>query len=81
VAEYRSRLPLLHIKDGALKENTPHLPVGSGVLDMPAIIRATDPDTLQWLIVELDEYAGDMFEAVQRSYDYLTSNGLASGNK
>jgi sugar phosphate isomerase/epimerase len=81
IREYGSRLPLLHIKDGPLEENQPHTAVGSGKLDIPAIIGAADPEVTQWLIVELDHCATDMMEAVQQSYAYLTSNGLAAGNK
>lgn len=81
VSQYKSRLPVLHIKDGTLEENAPHKAVGSGVLDMPAIIGAADPNVLEWLIVELDNYDGDMFEAVRSSYDYLVGFGLARGNK
>ncbi|NLB56264.1 MAG: sugar phosphate isomerase/epimerase [Lentisphaerae bacterium] len=81
INRHKSRMPVLHIKDGSLEEKAPHLAVGSGVLDIPAIVGAADPNVLKWLIVELDNFAGDMWEAVQSSYDYLTSNGLASGNK
>lgn len=78
---YKSRIPLLHVKDGSLAENAPHLAVGSGVLDIPAIIAAADPNVLQWLVVELDDYAGDMWEAVEESYRYLVQNGLGEGNR
>ena len=81
VEQYKSRLPLLHIKDGSLEEGKAHLAVGDGKLDMPAIIGAADPDVLEWLVVELDNFDGDMSYAVKRSYDYLVSNGLAAGNK
>lgn len=81
INRHKSRFPLLHIKDGSLEENAPHLAVGSGALDMPEIIGAADMNVLQWLIVELDHYAGDMWEAVQSSYNYLTSKGLAAGNR
>lgn len=81
ISQYTSRQPLLHIKDGTLKEGEPHTAVGSGVLDMPAIIGAADPNILEWLIVELDNCATDMLEAVKQSYRYLTSSGLAAGNK
>lgn len=82
VAQYKSRLPLLHIKDGMLVPGEhKHTPVGSGKLDIPAIINAADPDVLQWLIVELDASDMDMLEAVKQSYSYLISNGLAAGNK
>jgi hypothetical protein len=32
-------------------------------------------------VVELDECATDMMEAVKQSYTYLTGNGLAVGRK
>ncbi|NLC57555.1 MAG: sugar phosphate isomerase/epimerase [Armatimonadetes bacterium] len=81
VAQRKSRAPVLHIKDGPIEPKQPHTAVGAGALNIPAIIQAADPDVLQWVIVELDSYAGDMMEAVEASYRYLTQNGLAVGNK
>ena len=81
LSKYKSRIPLLHVKDGMLEQRHPHVAVGSGKLDIPAIIGATDPNVVDWLIVELDMYDGDMLDAVRQSYKYLTSTGLASGKK
>ncbi len=81
VAKYKSRIPLLHLKDGTLQEGVPMTAVGSGVVPIPEIVNAADPESLEWLIVELDECASDMFEAVEQSYKYLTSQRLASGIK
>lgn len=82
VSKYKSNIPILHIKDGNLQEPREIMAaVGSGLLPMPSIINAADPDVLEWLVVELDAFDGDMFEAVEASYKYLTSNGLAEGNK
>lgn len=81
IGGYKSRMPLLHIKDGTLEEGAPHTAVGSGVLDMRAIIGAADENLLEWLIVELDHCATDMLEAVRESCRYLTSEGLAAGSK
>lgn len=81
ISQYKSRQPLLHIKDGTLKEGDPHTAVGSGALDVMPIIAAADQDTLEWLIVELDNCATDMLAAVKQSYRYMTFNGLAVGNK
>ena len=75
VATHKARLPLLHIKDGTLEKDAPHVAVGSGKLDMPAIIGAADPTVLEWLVVELDHCATDMTEAVRQSYAYLTCSG------
>ena len=81
VATHKARLPILHIKDGLLEKDGPMTAVGSGKLDMPAIIGAADPTVLEWLIVELDACATDMTEAVRQSYTYLTGQGLAVGAK
>jgi sugar phosphate isomerase/epimerase len=81
VAKNKARLPILHIKDGMLEKDGPMTAVGSGKLDMPAIIGAADPSVLKWLVVELDRCATDMTEAVRGSYTYLTQKGLAAGTK
>jgi len=79
--EYAGRIPLLHIKDGMVNPPSPMTAVGSGVLPISEIINAADPDVVDWLIVELDAYDGDMMKAVEQSCNYLVSNGLALGNK
>jgi len=81
VKQYKSRLPLLHVKDGMLEVAHPHVAVGDGKLDFPAIFGATDPNVTEWYIVELDAYDGPMIDPVKKSYQYLVSNGLAAGNK
>jgi sugar phosphate isomerase/epimerase len=80
VARVRQRAPLLHIKDGPLERDHAHVAVGDGKMDVAGVIAAADPAVLEWLIVELDACDTDMFEAVERSYAYLTSNQLAQGN-
>ncbi|MFA5204226.1 MAG: sugar phosphate isomerase/epimerase [Lentisphaeria bacterium] len=81
VAKFASRCPLLHIKDGTFERDTPMTAVGAGKNDIPGIVGAADPAVLQWLVVEADAYAGDMFECIGQSYTYLTRNKLAAGNK
>jgi sugar phosphate isomerase/epimerase len=81
VAKHKSRLKLLHIKDGNLGEDRKMTAVGSGKLDMPAIIGAADPSVTKWLVVELDACETDMVQAVKDSYTYLIGAGLAAGNK
>ena len=48
---------------------------------MPAVISAADPDTVEWLVVELDACATDMMTAIRESYDYLIGNNLAEGRQ
>jgi sugar phosphate isomerase/epimerase len=80
VAELGPRVPLLHIKDGPGQQGAPMLPVGEGVMDFKALLAAAG-DAPEWLVVELDEYAGNMLEAVRGSYDYLSSSGLGQGRQ
>jgi sugar phosphate isomerase/epimerase len=79
--DFGKRAPLLHIKDGpAVKgeKGYEQVPSGKGTMDIPAIVKAGG-ENIKWMIVEFDEYAGDIFEGMQSSYSYLTQNGLAKG--
>lgn len=76
VADLNERAPLLHVKDGPAEPGMPMVAVGEGALDIERIVRAA---SAEWLIVELDECATDMFTAVARSLDYLHSTGLGAG--
>ncbi len=78
IRELGARAPLLHIKDGSCKKEDPMTAVGEGVMDFHAIAEAGS-STVEWMIVELDECATDMMEAVEKSCTYLTEEGLAQG--
>jgi sugar phosphate isomerase/epimerase len=78
VAELGPRARLLHLKDGPADGfKSPMTAVGEGVLDFPAIVAAND--AVRWHIVELDACATDMFEAIEKSYRWLTGRGLSRG--
>jgi sugar phosphate isomerase/epimerase len=79
VAELGARAPTLHIKDGPALKGEPMMPVGEGVMDFHAIVRAAGTHA-RWLIVELDWAAMDMVRAVELSYRYLVDEGLARGD-
>ena len=76
VRQQGKRAPLLHIKDGPAIQAEPMTAAGTGVMDFSAIAAAANAE---WWIVELDSCATDMLQAVQQSYTYLTTNGLAYG--
>jgi sugar phosphate isomerase/epimerase len=81
VADFGSRAPLLHIKDGpAIKgeKSYEQVPLGEGVMDFPSIVKAGGKN-IKWMIIEFDEYSGNIFEGVKKSYDYLTKNKLGKG--
>jgi sugar phosphate isomerase/epimerase len=78
VTELGSRVGLLHVKDGPADEPPSSMvAVGDGVIDVPGVLGASP--TARWHIVELDRCATDMFDAVERSYDFLVGAGLSSG--
>ena len=79
--KFSNRAILLHIKDGNFDPEHNMLAVGDGVMNFPHVLEAMNPNVTQWLVVELDNCKTDMFEAVEKSYNYLTQNGLAKGNK
>ena len=81
VRQYADRLPLMHIKDGMIDPASPMMALGTGKLDIAGCLAAADPAVLKWAIVELDEVAGDMTQAIADSCQFLTSSGLAEGTK
>jgi sugar phosphate isomerase/epimerase len=80
VKQVGGRAPLIHLKDGWLEPHGDMAAVGHGKMDVPAIVEAA-AQTADWYIVEQDRSNNDRLEAVQDSYTYLTSNGLARGKK
>jgi sugar phosphate isomerase/epimerase len=63
------RAPLIHIKDGPCKQPEPMVAVGSGSMDIPAIIEVAG--NAEWLVVELDRCATDMLVALKESFSYM----------
>ena len=47
------------------------------MIDMPGVLAAARSAT--WHLVEFDRCDTDMFDAVERSYDYLVGNDLSRG--
>jgi sugar phosphate isomerase/epimerase len=81
VAKFKNRTPLLHIKDGPLVKDQPHVAVGKGKMDIPKVVAAADSKVLKWLVVELDSCATDMTQAVADSHAYLVASGLGKERK
>jgi len=63
------RVQFLHIKDGPLtKDDKEQLAVGAGKMPIDEILAAA-PAALA--VVELDDFTGDVFDAVTDSFTYL----------
>lgn len=74
------RVQLIHLKDGPISADVfSQLPVGSGAIDIPAILRACP--AVQIPVVEFDAYAGDIFEGLAQSLGYLNGIQAAEGTR
>jgi sugar phosphate isomerase/epimerase len=71
VAELADRVKFLHLKDGPAVHGAPMTTLGQGVLNFPAILSAARLPVD--LVVELDECATDIFDAVEASLRYVNS--------
>ena len=92
--EFAKDTILLHMKDGICRQVVKNdgmkaglldmkidlMPLGTGDLPIPALIEAA-PEQADAVIVELDYCTEEMFGALEKSYRYMTENGLAAGNK
>lgn len=69
------RVKALHVKDGdGTLDNKAQVAVGDGVIAVAEILAAA-PTALR--VVELDDFTGDIFEAVAGSFTYLTQGDVA----
>lgn len=78
IEDLGDRAPLLHIKDGPADIPSPHVALGSGQIDIEAIVAASRPYA-SWLITEIDWCATDVLTAVRDSHAYMTGRGYARG--
>jgi sugar phosphate isomerase/epimerase len=72
LARLGNRVALIHVKDGpGTQRDKDQTAVGQGTLDIPAILAAAP---LARRVVELDDFSGDVFDAVRDSFDWMTAN-------
>jgi sugar phosphate isomerase/epimerase len=69
----RGRLPIIHLKDYRINAEAKieYAEVGSGNLNISAIIDAAEASGCEWFVVEQDTCAGDPFESIAQSFAYL----------
>lgn len=61
----------------AIDNPDPMTAVGKGTMDYSKIIKASN-ENLEWLVVEMDKTAGDVFTALKESFDYIMKNKWGS---
>jgi sugar phosphate isomerase/epimerase len=76
IAGLGSRARLAHVKDGPAVLGEPMTAVGRGEVDVGAALTAGEH--LEWHVIELDECATDLFEAVGESARWLVDHGFSS---
>lgn len=86
ITRLADRVPLIHLKDRNEKapistanvwpEGNIFAEVGSGVLDVPAILRAAHASGVEHVFVEQDETTGDPLDSLAKSYAYVAQQRL-----
>ena len=68
--------------NGLLDMKIDLMPLGTGTLPIKNIVDSA-PESVEAVVVELDYVAEglDMWESIEKSYQFMTSNGIAEGNK
>jgi sugar phosphate isomerase/epimerase len=73
LAKFGDRVKALHVKDGdGTQNNKAQVGVGDGIIKVADILAAA-PTALR--VVELDDFTGEIFDAVEASYTFLTGEG------
>ncbi|HEY4206037.1 MAG TPA: sugar phosphate isomerase/epimerase [Puia sp.] len=84
ISKFGHRAKMLHMKDGPAVYNDKLIkdkpdamvPLGRGAQNVPAIAGAAKPD-IDWMVIEMDVVAMDVFQAIKDSRDYLVKNKFA----
>jgi len=71
IKKYTGRCPLVHLKDMEAGEGKDFAEVGSGIMDMKAIISAAKDAGCEWFIVEQDVCKKPALESVKISFENL----------
>lgn len=76
--QLKGRIPCVHLKDVAVRVNSPATaPVGWGNLDFDAILAACADADAHYLLVEQDDcFEENPFDCLNKSYQFLRSRGL-----
>ncbi|WP_010677090.1 sugar phosphate isomerase/epimerase family protein [Bacillus timonensis] len=73
---YQNRTPLVHLKDMTLDEEKFFAELGTGGVDLQAILGRAEENEVKWWIIEQDASRRDPFESIEMSIQYLKKAGL-----
>ena len=75
IRKYSGRCPLVHLKDMTADASPTFAEVGEGILDWPAILKASEENDAEWYVVEQDRWARPSLEAAKLSLQHLKEWG------
>lgn len=67
--KHQGHVRQLHLKDGYGGQD--QTPVGSGAMDISALVHAAEQGNVEWLLVECDEPKPDGITVMEQSIHYL----------
>ena len=76
IRKYKSRLPLLHLKDFDPDKNPRWRAAGDGIVDWDACLAAAREGSVDFAAIELDESPGAPMDSVRRSVEFFKARGL-----
>ena len=84
IERFGDRARFLHIKDGPAQYNDklisdkpdPMVPLGKGTQNVPAIAKSAQAH-IEWMVIEMDVVAMDVYRAIGESKEYLVKNRFA----
>ncbi len=73
INRYKNRTPLIHLKDMTSDEEKFFAELGTGGVDLEAVLNAGEAAGVEWWVVEQDMSRRTPFESIEISINYLTS--------
>lgn len=67
IKKHATRSLMLHMKDMTADESATFAPVGTGIIDFPAIMKVAREIGVRWFVVEQDRSSGNILEEVEIS--------------
>lgn len=72
IEKYADRCVSLHIKDLKLEESQPvSTEIGTGTLDISSLIKAGSKNSVNWFVVEQEDFTGDPLESAAQNAEEL----------
>ena len=75
IRQYAGRCPIVHLKDMTADASRTFAEVGEGILDWPAIFKASEDNKAEWYVVEQDRWSRPSIDAAALSLKHLKDWG------